>query len=107
MPAVAHGDPGLQPERTSLAWGRTMLALFLAAGVLLRWLPFYGYGALAPAVVAAAIGAGIYATQKHRYAAATRGIAREALRADAVAVCATGAAVCGLGVLGAVVVLGA
>jgi Cu2+-exporting ATPase len=36
------GDPGLQPERTALAWGRTVLTLIAASAVCLRWLPDQG-----------------------------------------------------------------
>jgi len=33
---VSQGDPGLQPQRTSLAWSRTGLAIFVNALLALR-----------------------------------------------------------------------
>lgn len=39
---AAPADPGLQPERTTLSWSRTGLALVTASAVFLRWLPHYG-----------------------------------------------------------------
>ncbi|QCO96454.1 DUF202 domain-containing protein [Arthrobacter sp. 24S4-2] len=41
--AATHGDSGLQPERTDLAWGRTTMAMVVAAAVFLRWLPHHGW----------------------------------------------------------------
>jgi uncharacterized membrane protein YidH (DUF202 family) len=34
-----HQDAGLQPERTNLAWRRTLLSLVGASLLCLRWLP--------------------------------------------------------------------
>lgn len=43
LPVTAAGtDPGLQPERTTLSWSRTGLALVTVSAVFLRWLPHYG-----------------------------------------------------------------
>lgn len=39
---AAPMDGGLQPERTTLSWSRTGLALVTVSAVFLRWLPHYG-----------------------------------------------------------------
>ncbi|GAA1150826.1 DUF202 domain-containing protein [Ornithinicoccus hortensis] len=59
-------DPGLQPERTSLAWSRTWLAMVTVSAVFLRWLPHYGPSmVLIPALTLLAA-VGIALTQRYR-----------------------------------------
>ncbi|MDJ0348998.1 DUF202 domain-containing protein [Cryobacterium sp. PH29-G1] len=103
--APTHQDPGLQPERTILAWGRTALALFVAALVFLRWLPHYGIWILVLVGAAGAIAAGIYGTQRIRYSARVRGIATEKFHSDIAAIFAISGSVLLLGVLGLIMLL--
>lgn len=100
-----HEDPGLQPERTVLSWGRTMLALCTVAAVFLRWVPTHGTFVLTLFAVAVCTALGIYATQRARYHRESVGIADERVSPDAVAVMVTSAAVIALGVLGLVTVV--
>ena len=100
-----HGDPGLQPERTTLAWGRTMMALVTVSAIFLRWLPHHGLPILLLFAVSAAAAGAIYATQRRRYRASARGIRQESVDADTSAVLWTAGAAVALGVLGIVVVL--
>ncbi|HEU4666626.1 MAG TPA: DUF202 domain-containing protein [Arthrobacter sp.] len=102
---AGHGDPGLQPERTSLAWGRTMLALVTVSAIFLRWLPQHGLPILLLFAVSSAAALAIYLTQRRRYSARSRGLSREKLDADITAVLWTACAGVVLGGLGIGVVL--
>ena len=51
-------DPGLQPERTELAWHRTMISFFAAALLVVRWAD--RFGGLAVAVVSVACAAAVF-----------------------------------------------
>jgi uncharacterized membrane protein YidH (DUF202 family) len=95
-----HRDPGLQPERTSLAWGRTTLAMVVAAAIFLRWTPHHGLftGVLIALTLLAALV--INGTQRVRYHRAVHGIANETIHADVVAVLFTSLTVVALGALG-------
>ena len=100
-----HGDPGLQPERTTLAWGRTMMALVTVSAIFLRWLSHYGLPILVLFGVSAGGAAAIYLTQRRRYLASSHGIVHERADADAPAVLWTAVAGIALGALGIGVVL--
>ncbi|WP_458116444.1 DUF202 domain-containing protein [Arthrobacter sp. D2-10] len=102
---VLDRDPGLQPERTSLAWGRTMMALVGASLLFLRWVPVHGWyaGTLVLSALMAALG--IYVSQRHRYARSVAGVCRGRVHADVVAVLCTSAVVLAMGGLGIYTVL--
>ena len=66
---TAPRDPGLQPERTELAWRRTLLALAVGALISIRVLaPLLGGWALAPGMggVVVAVVLGVLARRRHR-----------------------------------------
>ena len=63
-------DPGLQPERTALAWRRTALALVVAAIVGIRVLPsLLGAWAIVPAGLGVVLALIIFAASHLRYRA--------------------------------------
>lgn len=104
-PQRAHDDPGLQPERTALAWARTLLSLVAASALLLRWIPQHGAAIALPLGAAAVLALGIWLRQGLRYQRGARGIAEDAPAADPLEVAAVGGAVVVLGALSLLAVL--
>lgn len=102
---VPVADPGLQPERTSMAWGRTSLAFMVAAAVLLRWTPHLGAAVAWVAGGLLVVALVIFGTQRRRYRRAAEGVSGAVLPPSAWAV--TGLSVCTvlLGAAGMVFVL--
>lgn len=104
-PGPAHDDPGLQPERTTLAWGRTVLALITAAAICLRWVSHHGPLVLALFAVAVITGTVICLTQRLRYTRSSSGITAERVAADVPGILGLTAATVVLGFLGTYVVV--
>lgn len=84
-PAV-HGDAGLQPERTSLSWTRTVLATLAASAITLRWSDSYGPAVLVLFSALVVLALTIVARQRARYRHAARGLATGRLEANVAAV---------------------
>lgn len=78
-PATAAGvDSGLQPERTTLSWSRTGLALVTGSAVFLRWVPHYGLGMLLLPLVTLVCALVIAGTHNRRLNRGVAGIHGEA-----------------------------
>lgn len=103
--APRHGDSGLQPERTDLAWGRTTMALVVAAAIFLRWMPHHGWFVGTLVAAAAVTALAINVTRKRRYRRAVRGINRESMPPDVASMAAVAASVVILALLGIYTVL--
>jgi uncharacterized membrane protein YidH (DUF202 family) len=79
---TGHQDEGLQPERTLLAWGRTLLAMLVASLFFLRWMPHHGRFA-GGLIVLTLLGALlIWLSQRRRYRCRVEGINRSHFPAD-------------------------
>lgn len=104
-PPPLHEDPGLQPERTSLAWGRTLLTLITVSALFLRWMPYHGAFVGSLVAVSLLTALGIWLTQQRRYNRSASGLKSGRIQADLVSVIWLGVAVVALSVLGLYTVL--
>ncbi|GAB6387609.1 DUF202 domain-containing protein [Stutzerimonas marianensis] len=104
-PPPLHEDPGLQPERTSLAWGRTLLTLITVSALFLRWMPYHGVFVGMLVAVSLLTALGIWLTQQRRYNRSSTGLKSGRIQADLVSVLWLGASVVALSVLGLYTVL--
>ncbi|MFF7708988.1 DUF202 domain-containing protein [Pseudomonas sp. NPDC007930] len=104
-PPRGHEDLGLQPERTLLAWRRTLLSLVGASVLFLRWVPHHGALAVSLVLLALLAAGGIWLGQGHRYRVSVAGISADRTPPPLLPVLALGLAACTLGGLGVFVVL--
>ena len=105
VPERPHSDLGLQPERTSLSWQRTVLALLVVSAMLFRWIGRYGVIVLPAAGVLVLLAALILLTQRRRYLRFSAGLRAESLTANVGSVVAVTAAVLICGVVAAIFVI--
>ena len=99
------GDAGLQPERTDLAWRRTMMSLIVAAAVFLRWMPHHGWFVGTLVVAALATAFAINLTHTHRFRRALHGIERDSMPPDTASTAVVAVSVCMLAIMGIYTVL--
>jgi uncharacterized membrane protein YidH (DUF202 family) len=97
---LSHDDPGLQPERTLLAWRRTLLTLIVACTLFLRWIPHFGLVALLPVIFALMASLLIQIGLNARYRKSAKGLKNERIPAPLREVAALGATVVVLSLLG-------
>lgn len=105
MARRSGADPGLQPERTVLSWGRTMVSLFTASCIFLKWIPGHGMFVAVLFVLSLSAGFAIMFSQRHRYHRSVHGVHHGQPAADPLGVFATSGIVVALAALGIYTVL--
>lgn len=99
-----HNDVGLQPERTLLAWRRTLLSLLAVSTLFLRWIPHHGAFAFGLIGVALLSVVAIWLGQWRRYRVSTQAISENRTPVALREIAGLGVACVMLGALGLYVV---
>jgi uncharacterized membrane protein YidH (DUF202 family) len=103
--SLGHDDPGLQPERTLLAWRRTLLTLIVVCTIFLRWIPHFGLITLVPVILSLIASLLIQIALNARYRKSARGLKDEHVPAPLREVVVLGGTVIVLSVVGIYAVL--
>ena len=98
--SLGHEDPSLQPERTLLAWRRTLMTLLVVCTIFLRWIPHFGLIALLPVIVSLVAGILIQIGLNARYRKSANGLKQERIPAPLREVVVLGGTVIVLSVVG-------
>lgn len=93
-----HGDPGLQPERTTMSWTRTTVSMLVASSILVRWSSVYGRGVFALMAVLLGCAVFVLASSRADYTRGVEGIRDEAVEPNSARVLVLTAAVVTMGV---------
>nr|ART89981.1 putative membrane protein [uncultured bacterium] len=107
MSGAGARSSSLQPERTLLAWRRTLLTLIVVCTIFLRWIPHFGLIALLPIMVSLAASLLIQLALNSRYRKSARGLKNERIPAPLREVVVLGATVMVLSVVGIYAVVSA
>lgn len=102
---AADLDRGLQPERTTLSWSRTSLAMVTVSAIFLRWTPHYGLMILALPALTLICALTITSTHNRRTNVSVAGIRDNALQVRPGELLALVALLIGVGGAGLVLVL--
>ncbi|MAG66940.1 DUF202 domain-containing protein [Pseudomonas sp.] len=92
-------DPGLQAERTQLAWARTQLSLLLVGCLALRWLHVESGQRLELALILVCLATALWSSQQHRYRRGLRMLKHERSRAALIPVLITSGALTAVSLL--------
>jgi len=102
--SLRHDDPGLQPERTLLAWRRTLMTLLVVCTLFLRWIPRFGLMAVLPIFFSLIAALLIQIALNARYRKSSKGLKQERIPAPLREVVVLGGAVIVLSATGLVAV---
>ena len=81
-----HDDPGLQPERTTLSWSRTVLATCVCSATLVKFVETFGPAVFIAVFVLLLGEDAIQLPQRHPYAVKVKGINDDAVEPNAIGV---------------------